>query len=126
MKPARVTVRGMSYACVQDIAASWHDYLRLTTPTLEPAPRGLILHLAGPTDEGVRIIGVWEAEDAWTAFQTERLAQAVTALGGRGRPEPTFRGLHVAHQVVGAGMLASLVRLGPSRVRADRTRREEA
>jgi hypothetical protein len=92
----------MSYAFVQDIAASWHDYERVSAPALEPVPAGLVLHVAGPTDEGFRIIAVWESESAWQRFRTERLAPAIACLGGPARPEPTFRDLHAAHLVVGA------------------------
>lgn len=91
----------MAYAFVQDIASTWEQYERITASLVEPAPRGLILHVAGPTDEGFRIIDVWESEEAWQRFQTERLAPAIAALGGPARPEPSFRDLHPAHVVVG-------------------------
>jgi hypothetical protein len=92
----------MTYAFVQDIASSWEEYERVFARLTEPAPRGLILHLAGPTDEGFRIIDVWESEPAWQRFQAERLQPAVAALGGPSRPEPTFRDLHAAHLVLGS------------------------
>ena len=38
---------------------------RANPHSLDPRPGGLILHLAGPTDEGFRIIEVWESEAAW-------------------------------------------------------------
>jgi hypothetical protein len=91
----------VSYAFVQDIAASWHDYQQVAATLVEPAPAGLILHAAGPTDEGFRIIAIWEDEAAWQRFRTERLAPAIASLGGPARPEPTFRDLHTAHIVVG-------------------------
>ena len=91
----------MVYAFVQDVASSWEQYERITAAMVEPAPSGLILHVAGPTDEGFRIIDVWESEEAWQRFQAERLAPAIAALGGPARPEPTFRDLHPAHVVVG-------------------------
>jgi hypothetical protein len=91
----------VSYAFVQDIAASWHDYQQVAGRLVEPAPAGLILHAAGPTDEGVRIIAIWENEPAWQRFQSARLAPAIACLGGPARPEPTFRDLHTAHLVVG-------------------------
>jgi hypothetical protein len=91
----------MSYAFVQDIAASWPDYERVTAETVEPAPAGLILHLAGPTAEGVRIIALWESEAAWERFKSERLAPAIAALGGPAPREATFRGLRVLHVVSG-------------------------
>ena len=48
----------MAYAFVQDVASSWDQYERVTARLVEPAPSGLILHVAGPTDEGFRIIDV--------------------------------------------------------------------
>jgi hypothetical protein len=91
----------MPYAFVKDIAASWHDYRPIAAALVGPAPAGLILHAAGPTDEGVRIIAIWENEPAWQRFRTEGLAPAIACLRGPARPEPTFRDLHTAHLVVG-------------------------
>jgi hypothetical protein len=91
----------MPYAFVQDVAASWTLYQQLSGPLVEPPPSGLILHVAGPTDEGFRVIDIWTSEQAWQAFQAERLAPAIAALGGPARPAPTFRDLHPAHVVVG-------------------------
>jgi hypothetical protein len=93
----------VSYAFVQDVAASWEHYERVAGVLVEPAPEGLVLHVAGPTDEGFRIIAVWESEEAWQRFRGERLLPAVAALGGPSRPEPTFRDLRAAHVVVGKG-----------------------
>lgn len=90
----------MSYAFVQDIAASWHDYLQVAAFLVEPAPTGLILHAAGPTDEGVRIIAIWDDERAWQRFRSERLEPAIASLAGPARPQPTFRDLHPAQLVV--------------------------
>jgi hypothetical protein len=91
----------VSYAFVHDIAASWHDYQQVAGRLVEPAPPGLILHAAGPTDEGFRIIAIWENEPAWQRFRTERLEPAIVCLGGPARREPTFRALQTAHLVVG-------------------------
>jgi hypothetical protein len=94
----------LSYAFVQDVAASWDQYERVAASLMEPTPAGLILHVAGPTDEGFRTIAVWESEQAWEHFQAKRLAPAIAALGGPARPEPTFRGLRAAHVVVGTAI----------------------
>ena len=84
----------MAYAYVQDVASSWEQYQGVAAALVDPPPDGLILHVAGPTDEGVRIIDVWESEEAWLRFRSERLDPAIAALGGPARPEPTFRDLH--------------------------------
>jgi hypothetical protein len=91
----------MAYAVVQDVASSWEQYRRFAGVLREPAPRGLVLHAAGPTDEGFRIIDVWESKQAWERFRAECLAPAIAALGGPSRPEPTVRELDLAHIVVG-------------------------
>lgn len=89
----------MAYAFVQDVPASWQQYQQTVAGLLEPIPVGLILHVAGPTAEGVRVIDIWESEQAWQRFRVERLAPAIVALGGPARPEPTFRALHPGHIV---------------------------
>ena len=58
----------MSYVLVEDVAASWERYEQLAAPLREATPAGLILHAAGRTDEGFRIVEVWESEDAWRRF----------------------------------------------------------
>lgn len=66
----------MSYAFVEDVAATWESYERFAAGFERSRPEGLILHAAGRTDEGVRIIEVWESEEAWHRFteRTERSA----------------------------------------------------
>ena len=83
----------MSHAIFQDVAASWVEYERVAGGLLDPAPAGLILHVAGPTDEGVRTIDVWETEEAWQRFRDERLAPVIGVLGGAARTEPSLREL---------------------------------
>jgi hypothetical protein len=65
----------MAYASVQDIA-SWHGCKRVAAGLPEPPTDELILHLARPTDEGLRIIDVSENEDAYKRFEAERLEPA--------------------------------------------------
>ena len=65
----------MSYVVVEDVAASWEQYGRFAAALAGPAPAGLIVHVAGPTDEGFRIVGVWESESDWRNF-AERLSPA--------------------------------------------------
>jgi hypothetical protein len=90
----------VAYASVHDVASSWEHYARVAAALVDPMPEGLIVHVAGPTDEGVRIIDLWESETAWERFRAERLAPAIAALGGPARREPTFRDLHPEHVVL--------------------------
>lgn len=61
----------MSYVLVEDVAASWERYERFAAPLRQEMPSGLILHAAGRTDEGFRIVEIWESEDAWRRFADE-------------------------------------------------------
>jgi hypothetical protein len=61
----------MGYGVVIDVPASWDTYERVAA-ALAGTPPGMIVHAAGPTDEGFRVIDVWESEEAWRSF-TERL-----------------------------------------------------
>jgi hypothetical protein len=89
----------MPYAFVSDVAASWEQYERFAQALEGPAPEGLVIHTAGPTDEGFRIIAVWESKDAWTRFRADRLGPDVETVA---HVAPTFRPLHVTHVVHGA------------------------
>ena len=64
----------VAYAYVQDAAWSWEQYVRIGAALVEPLPDGLIARVAGPTDEGVRVIDIWESEATWERFRAERLA----------------------------------------------------
>jgi len=88
----------MTYALVGDIPASWDRYARLV-PLLRQAPSGLLLHVAGPTDEGFRIIEVWENEDAWRLFEPD-LQAAIAAIDEEVRPRVAVRDLHGEHEIL--------------------------
>jgi hypothetical protein len=92
------------YAVVRDVAASWAQYKHLAAAMSKPAPVGLILHVAGPTDEGFRTIDLWESEQAWETFRGSRLEPAAASLPRSLRPRSTFRDLRPANIVVGTGV----------------------
>lgn len=92
----------MTYVYVHDVACSWHRFREAVAGLVEPAPPGLILHLAGPTDEGVRCIDVWESEEAGTRFRVDLLAPALAQLGPAACRRDVLRHLHPAHLVLGA------------------------
>ena len=70
-------VPGARYAVVQDVPASWDAYLERVEAIGAPLPEGLLVHVAGPTDEGFRMIEVWESQAAWERFRDERLAEVL-------------------------------------------------
>jgi hypothetical protein len=78
----------MRYALVTDIPVSWAAYEELAAAALDELPAGLIVHAAGPTDEGVRMVDVWQSEDAYRAFREERLLPLLARRPGA--PKLTF------------------------------------
>ena len=49
--------------------------------TQDTPPDGLILHMAGKTDDGVVVIDVWESEEKLNAFFESGLGEALAAEG---------------------------------------------
>ena len=60
---------------------------------LDTNPSGALVRLAGATENGWRIITVWESQDAWDTFLRERLQPALQTAG-RTRPEIEIWPLH--------------------------------
>jgi hypothetical protein len=88
----------MPYVVVEDVAATWAHYRRFAEALAGPTPVGLIVHAAGPTDEGYRIVGVWESEEAWQRFVADRLGDDA---GIDAEAPQVFRPLQAAHIVIG-------------------------
>jgi len=105
------------YAFVEDVAASWEHYARFAAAMDGPPPDGLLLHAAGPTDEGFRIIGVWESEADWDRFRDSRLGGDG---GSAGELPATVRVLRPAHVVRGVTRSVSVPSGGRRRHAAQR------
>jgi hypothetical protein len=88
----------MSYAIVEDVTASWEQYQRFADALAGQTPAGLIVHAAGRTDEGFRIIEIWESEGAWRSFASTVGASAGAHLVPGAR---YFRDFRPSHVVVG-------------------------
>ena len=55
-----------------------------------------MVHAAGPTDEGFRIVAVWESEEAWL-----RVVERLGSEAGSSTPPQVFRPLQPEHVVYG-------------------------
>ncbi len=55
-------------AVVEDVAASWERYKRVAAGLEGTQPDEPILHAAGRTNEGFRIVEIWESEEARRRF----------------------------------------------------------
>jgi hypothetical protein len=91
----------VSYVLVEDVAASWERY-ETVARSVGVRPSGLLLHVAGPTDEGFRIVEIWESEAAWRRFEPD-LRAALGSTGAAMSPRTAVRDLRAVHEVVGTG-----------------------
>ncbi len=80
------------FAVVYDVAATWDDYQRVRSTVAGAPVPGLILHAAGPTDEGFRTIDMWDSETAWHEYR-HRLEHAFDHLA----MAPVVRSLRIDH-----------------------------
>jgi hypothetical protein len=53
-------------------------------------PEGCQVHIAGPTDSGWRVITVWDSEEQFQQFRSEKLVPALTDAGGEDRVAPAI------------------------------------
>ena len=67
----------MPFGVLQEMPGVSESEYRLVERHLGPdRPPGLLAHVAGPTPDGWRIINIWEDEEAFRRFQSERLIRA--------------------------------------------------
>ena len=53
-------------------------------------PDGCQLHIAGPTENGWRVITVWDSEEQFQQFRNEKLIPALQAAGEGDRVAPNI------------------------------------
>ncbi|MER8185960.1 hypothetical protein [Kitasatospora sp. NPDC094015] len=80
------------YDAVRD-AVDWEEV---------PAAGGQV-HVAWFDPEGLHVVDVWESQQAFEAFLSQRLAPAVQQAGIAGVPETSFRPLHRRFVAPGIG-----------------------
>jgi hypothetical protein len=59
-----------------------------------PTPPGAISHWVAQTDDGLRIVDVWETKEAYETFAAEQIGPFSQAAGFPGPPEITYYEVH--------------------------------
>ena len=75
----------MAIAFVQDVEGGnqeLYDKIQEKLGARENPPPGLIIHTAGPTATGWRVVDVWESEEALQKFRDGRLMPAIREAVG--------------------------------------------
>jgi hypothetical protein len=57
-------------------------------------PPGAISHWVAKTDDGLRVVDVWESREAFDQFAAEQIGPATLAAGFTGPPETRFYDVH--------------------------------
>ena len=70
-----------TWAFVSDVPISREQYDKLDEELGSQKPDGLIVHAAGESGSGIRIIDVWESKQQFELFQSERLGPAMRKVG---------------------------------------------
>jgi len=73
-----------TWAFVSELPISREQYDKLHEELGSDNPEGLIVHAAGESGSGVRIIDVWESKQQFEVFQSERLGPAMRKVGIEG------------------------------------------
>ncbi|MDQ2982944.1 MAG: hypothetical protein M3R70_03325 [Actinomycetota bacterium] len=69
------------WAFVDELPINREQYDKLDKEVGTEKPEGLIVHAAGESGSGIRIIDVWESKEHFQRFQSERLEPAMRRAG---------------------------------------------
>ncbi len=77
-------VSGSAVALLVDVPAlneKQYDRTVDLVGTMNNPPKGHILHVAGPADDGWRVFDIWTSEQAFQEFRNQRLENALRQVG---------------------------------------------
>jgi hypothetical protein len=77
-------------AVAPGFTADWYGAVSGRAMPGNQLPEGCELHIAGPVDQGWRVITVWESQEAFDRFRDEKFLPAVREVGG-GEDPPDVR-----------------------------------
>lgn len=83
----------MAVVIVNDIEGGSQDFYDQVNPKAMPdgnLPAGCQVHIAGPTENGWRVITVWDSDERFQQFRNETLLPALRESGGDERIDPTI------------------------------------
>jgi hypothetical protein len=83
----------MAVVVVNEIEGGTQDFYEQVNPKVMPGgslPDGCQLHIAGPTENGWRVITVWDSDDQFQQFRDEKLVPAIREAGSEQRIAPSI------------------------------------
>jgi hypothetical protein len=83
----------MAVVIVNEIEGANQDFYDQVNPKVMPGgnlPDGCQIHIAGPAENGWRVITVWDSEEQFQQFRNEKLIPAMRDVGGADRIAPNI------------------------------------
>jgi hypothetical protein len=96
----------MAVIVIQQVAATEEQYRAVNDAmdTRGNPPAGLILHSAGPLENGdLRVLDIWESGEAFQAWASERLGPTIVQIMGADAPRPAVEMRELYDVINGAG-----------------------
>jgi hypothetical protein len=84
----------MAVVVVNEIEGGSQDFYDQVNPKVMPGgrlPEGCQVHIAGPVDNGWRVITVWDSDERFQQFRDETLIPAMREAGGDDRIAPAIK-----------------------------------
>jgi hypothetical protein len=84
----------MAVVIVNEIDGGTQDFYDKVNPKVMPGgqlPDGCQIHIAGPVDNGWRVITVWDSDERFQKFRDEKLIPAMREVGGEDRVAPAIK-----------------------------------
>ena len=83
----------MAVVIVNEMEGGTQDFYEQINPKVMPdgqLPDGCQLHIAGPVENGWRVIAVWDSDEQFQQFRNEKLIPAMRDAGGEDRIAPSI------------------------------------
>jgi hypothetical protein len=84
----------MAVVIVNEIEGGDQEFYEQVNPKVMPGgnlPDGCQVHIAGPVDNGWRVITVWDSDQQFEQFRNEKLIPAIREIGGEDRIAPSIK-----------------------------------
>jgi hypothetical protein len=81
----------MAVVIVNEIEGGNQDFYEQVNPKVMPGgklPDGCQVHIAGPVENGWRVITVWDSDEQFQQFRDEKLIPTLREAGGEERIAP--------------------------------------
>ena len=94
----------MSVVVVAEIEGgdqNFYDQVSARVAPNDQLPEGCVVHIAGPSDVGWRVITVWDSDEQFQQFRNEKLIPAAQEVAGPDRVAPNIE-THPVHKHITA------------------------